>query len=111
MGVKLKQRLNAMPGKRGSQELQVIAATLEADMIALRATVAALVVDITALRTTVAALVVDNANRLANHNTLIAKLNLDAGVTDENYAVATAATSAAPAALTTSAPAALGIAL
>jgi hypothetical protein len=34
MGVKMKQRLNAMPGKRGSQELQVIAATLEADMIA-----------------------------------------------------------------------------
>ena len=56
--------------------------------------------DITALRTTVAALVVDNANRLANHNTLIAKLNLDGGVTDVNYAVATAATSSAPAALT-----------
>jgi hypothetical protein len=29
---------------------------------------------------------------IANHNTLIAKLNLDAGVTDVNYAVSTAAT-------------------
>lgn len=28
----------------------------------------------------------------ANHNTLIAKLNLDAGVTDANYAVSTAST-------------------
>jgi hypothetical protein len=27
---------------------------------------------------------------IANHNTLIAKLNLDAGVTDVNYAVSTA---------------------
>jgi hypothetical protein len=55
--------------------------------------------DLTALRATVAALVVDSANRVANHNTLIAKLNLDAGVTDVNYAAATAQTSAAPAAL------------
>jgi hypothetical protein len=29
---------------------------------------------------------------IANHNTLIAKLNLDAGVTDVNYAVSTAST-------------------
>lgn len=111
MGVKMKQMLNAMPGKRSSNELQKIAATLETDMIALRATVAALVVDITALRLTVAATVVDTANRLANHNTLATKLNSDGGVTDEDYAAATAATAAAPAALTAAAPAALGIAL
>lgn len=29
---------------------------------------------------------------IANHNTLIAKLNLDAGVTDTNYAVSSAST-------------------
>ncbi len=29
---------------------------------------------------------------IANHNTLIAKLNADAGVTDVNYAVSTAST-------------------
>ncbi|MCZ2113700.1 MAG: hypothetical protein LC131_07680 [Anaerolineae bacterium] len=41
--------------------------------------------EIEALRTAVAAL-------KADHNTLVAKLNLDAGVTDVNYAVSTAAT-------------------
>jgi hypothetical protein len=36
---------------------------------------------------------VDAVNALiANHNTLIAKLNADAGVTDTNYAVSTAST-------------------
>jgi arsenate reductase-like glutaredoxin family protein len=29
---------------------------------------------------------------IANHNTLVAKLNADAGVTDTNYAVSTAST-------------------
>ena len=61
----------------------------------------AMLADITALRATVALLVADNASRIANHNTLIAKLNLDGGVTDTNYAAATAATATAPAALTT----------
>jgi hypothetical protein len=41
--------------------------------------------EVEALRTAVAAL-------KADHNTLVAKLNLDAGVTDVNYAVSTAAT-------------------
>lgn len=41
--------------------------------------------EIEALRTAVAAL-------KADHNTLVAKLNLDAGVTDVDYAVSTAAT-------------------
>lgn len=67
----------------------------------LRMLLEAMLADITALKATIAALVVDNGNRVANHNTLIAKLNLDAGVTDTNYAAATAATSAAPSDLTT----------
>lgn len=41
--------------------------------------------EVEALRTAVAAL-------KADHNTLVAKLNLDAGVTDADYAVSTAAT-------------------
>ena len=57
-------------------------------------------VDMAALRVTVAALVVDVAAGVANHNTLIAKLNADAGITDTDYAVATAQTSEAPDALT-----------
>jgi hypothetical protein len=52
------------------------------------------------LQTQVTALIADMASRIANHNTLIAKLNLDAGVTDTNYAAATAATTAALAQLT-----------
>lgn len=71
------------------------------DQRQLRLLLESLLTDVTALRATVAALVTDNANRIANHNTLIAKLNLDGGVTDTNYAAATAATSAAPSALTT----------
>ena len=71
------------------------------DQRQLRLLLESLLTDVTALRATVAALVTDNANRIANHNTLIAKLNLDGGVTDTDYAVATAATSAAPSALTT----------
>lgn len=67
----------------------------------LRILLEAMLADITALKATIAALVVDNGNRVANHNTLIAKLNLDAGVTDTNYAAATAATSSAPSDLTT----------
>lgn len=64
----------------------------------------AIVTDLSALRTTLDACVVDLANVVANHNTLIAKLNVDAGVTDTNYAVATAQTSTAPAAITAVAP-------
>lgn len=62
-----------------------------------------LLTDLTAVRAEVVKLVTDNANRVANHNTLIAKLNADAGVTDTDYASATAAVAAAPAALTTTA--------
>jgi hypothetical protein len=56
--------------------------------------------DLATLRAVVIQLVTDNANRIANHNTLIAKLNLDAGVTDEDYAAGTEAVSSNPAALT-----------
>jgi hypothetical protein len=38
------------------------------------------------------AVLADLAALRANHNTLVAKLNLDATVTDTDYAVATAAT-------------------
>ena len=61
----------------------------------------AVLADITALRATVALLVADNASRIADHNTLIAKLNLDSGVADTNYAAATAATATEPSALNT----------
>lgn len=60
----------------------------------------ALIVDATALQAVLAAVVTDIANLIASHNTLIAKLNLDAGVTDTNYAAATAQTSTAPDAIT-----------
>lgn len=86
MAEKIGLRIGAIPDKRTSKELFAL---LEAAQN-----------DIAALRTTVAALVVDSANRLANHNTLRAKLNLDSGVNDTDYAAATAQTSTAPAALT-----------
>lgn len=60
----------------------------------------ALQTDLTNLRATVAALVTDMATRITNHNTLRTKLNADGGVTDTDYAAATAQTSAAPSALT-----------
>lgn len=60
----------------------------------------AILVDLAALRAEVAKLVTDMGSRITDHNTLVAKLNLDAGVTDTNYAAATAQTAAAPAALT-----------
>lgn len=68
-----------------------------------KALITALLADVTAIRTTVVALVTDMASRISDHNTLRAKLNLDAGVTDVDYAAATAITAVAPAALTTQA--------
>ena len=64
------------------------------------ALLAAMLTDITAIRAEVVKLVTDMASRISDHNTLVAKLNADAGVTDTNYATATAITAAAPAALT-----------
>lgn len=78
-----------------------------ADLTEIRAEVAKLVTDLTATRLEVVDLVTDNANRIANHNTLIAKLNLDGGVTDADYAAATAAVATNPAALTATTPDAL----
>lgn len=65
----IKKILAKQPDKRTSSEVRTL---LEAALT-----------DITALKTAVTALI-------ASHNTLIAKLNLDAGVTDTNYAVSTA---------------------
>jgi len=60
----------------------------------------AILADYTAIRAEVVKLVTDMATRIANHNTLIAKLNADGGVTDADYAAAGAMTAAAPAAVT-----------
>lgn len=76
----------------------------------LKVDLTALIADVTALRTPVAALVTDMATRISDHNTLRAKLNLDAGVTDADYAAATAITAAAPAALTVTSVASSGAA-
>lgn len=67
----------------------------------LEAVLDAMLVDITAIRTQVVALVADVAGIVAEWNTLTTKLNADAGVTDTNYAAATAKTAVNPAALTT----------
>lgn len=64
---------------------------------------AAMLADITAIRAEVVKLVTDMGTRITEHNTLVAKLNADAGVTDTNYATAAAITAAAPAALTVTA--------
>ena len=69
---------------------------LKTDYTALRA-------DVTAIRTQVVALVADMATRITNHNTLATKLNADAGVTDVDYAAATAKTAVDPAAITATA--------
>ena len=70
-----------------SGSLNTVLDAIVADLTALRATVAAAVVDITALDTA--------------FDTLVAKMNLDGGITDVNYAGAAAMTATAPSALTT----------
>ena len=107
MSESLKRRLNAIKGQNDAYHLRKLLEATRTDLTNLRTTVAALVVDVTALRGKVANLVTDNTNRVANHNTLIAKLNLDGGVTDADYAAATAAVSTAPAAVTSAEPSAL----
>jgi hypothetical protein len=76
------------------------------DLAAVNTPSAALVADVAAIRAQVVALVADMATRISEHNTLVAKLNADAGVTDTNYAVAAAKTAVDPAAQTSAAPAA-----
>lgn len=93
-------------------ELQADHATYKAVVDELKTDYTALLADVTAIRAEVVKLVTDMASRITDHNTLRAKLNLDGGVTDTDYAAATAITAAAPAALTgtaiaTSSPAAL----
>lgn len=71
--------------------------------VELQRVLAAMLADLTATRAEVVKLVADAAVLKAAHDTLIAKLNLDAGVTDVNYAATAAMTAADPAALTTTA--------
>lgn len=84
MPTNIGQEANAMPD--GGEEISRL--------------LGAVVDDLTALRTVVNILVTDMGTRISNHNTLVTKLNSDAGVTDTNYANATAITATAPPALT-----------
>lgn len=63
---------------------------------------AAVIADLTAIRTQVVNLVADVTALRSAFNTAITKLNADAGVTDTNYAQASAMTATNPAALTAS---------
>jgi hypothetical protein len=85
----INQSLNAALPNTGAVEMQKV--------------LAGMLADITAIRAEVVKLVTDMGTRIANHNTLIAKLNLDEGVTDTNYAAATAITAGNPADLATTA--------
>lgn len=83
------------------------------DVVALRATVASLVTQLTAARMDILALVtrtaearVDILALRATVAALVAKLNLDVGVVDEDYAAPSATTIAAVAAATVAAPSA-----
>jgi len=80
---------------------------MQADIAALRGCLLRVQADESALRTTVAAVQTDVAAIYTGYAALVAKLNLDVGVTDADYANPAAKTSAAPAALTSSAPAAV----
>ena len=86
MSQSIKKRIAALSDKDDGKELKLV--------------LDAMLADITAIRAEVVKLVTDMASRIANHNTLRAKLNADGGVTDTDYAAATAATAANPAALT-----------
>lgn len=60
-----------------------------------------LLTDVTNVRTSVVALVTDMQSRVSDFNVLKTKLNADGGVSDTDYASATAKTATAPTALTT----------
>ena len=83
----IKQRMMAQSEGRSAHELKLL--------------LDAILVDLAAQRVAINALVTDMATRITNHNTLRTKLNADAGVTDVDYAAATAITAVATAALTT----------
>ena len=76
------------------------AMSINSDTIELRKLLEAALVDLAAMKVAVDALVVDTTASVANHNALVAKMNLDGGITDTDYAVATAQTSEATSALT-----------
>ena len=86
MTEKISSRTNAMSNGKDTVNLRKLLDAAQDDLTLARAQINALVTDVT--------------NLIASHNTLIAKLNLDGGVTDTDYAAATAQTSAALSALT-----------
>lgn len=87
MAESITKRVAAIPDNLTGRELKKILDTI--------------LVDLAAQKVTIDALVTDMASRISNHNTLRTKLNADAGVTDVDYAAATAITAVATAALTT----------
>lgn len=87
MSESIRNLLQGVPDKRTAQVLERALDAARADSVALRASLVTVKADLTALRTAITG--------------LTAKLDLDAGVTDENYASALD-----PAALTTTDPAA-----
>lgn len=89
MAESIAKRINAIPDNLTGRELKKVLDTI--------------LVDMAAHKVAIDALVTDMATRITNHNTLTTKLNADAGVTDANYAAATAITAVATAALTTTA--------
>lgn len=89
MAESITKRINAIPDNLTGRELKKI--------------LDAILVDLAAQKVAIDALVTDMASRISNHNTLRTKLNADAGVTDTDYAAATAITAVATAALSTTA--------
>lgn len=85
MSKSIKKRLQAVNSQQDSRELKFLYNAILADLTAIRSTVAASVADITALDTAV--------------DVLITKMNLDAGITDVDYAGAAAMTASTPSAL------------
>lgn len=85
----------------------VSTAAVKVDLDAIRADAVLNKADLDALRVVVAALKVDVTTLQAWSATLIAKLNLDAGVTDTNYVASGAITTGTIGAITTGNPAAI----
>lgn len=89
MAESITKRVAAIPDNLTGRELKKVLDTI--------------LVDLAAQKVAIDALVTDMATRITNHNTLRTKLNADAGVTDTDYAAATAITAVATAALSTTA--------
>lgn len=89
MSESIKQRMTAIPDGSSAEELRNLLEAVRTDLAAHKVAIDALVTDM--------------ASRISNHDTLVTKMNADAGITDVNYASATAITAVATAALTTTA--------